>query len=79
MDFRMDLKNKKLLVLGGFAQHIEIIQEAKKRGAYVIVIDYLKDSPGKKIADEDFLISIVDVDQIVELCKEKNIDGIMNY
>lgn len=75
----MSGKNKKILVLGGFAQHNEIIVDAKKRGYHVTVIDYLVDSPGKTLADESYLISITDVDQIVNLCKEREIDGVMNY
>lgn len=74
----MDIK-KKLLVLGGFAQVCDIVENAKKNNIYVIVTDYLTDSPAKKIADESYMYSITDVDSIVNLIKEKKIDGVMNY
>ncbi len=70
---------RKLLVLGGLAQHCEIIEDAKAQGLYVIVIDNLDDSPGKRIADESHKISIVDVGEVVRLCRERSIDGVMNY
>ena len=74
------IDNKKvLLVLGGFAQVCDIVQNAKEKGVYVIATDYLADSPAKKIADESYMISITDVDGIVRLCKERNVDGVMNY
>lgn len=72
--------NKKvLLVMGGFAQVCDIVESAKRRGIHVIVTDYLEDSPAKRIADESYMISITDVDAIVELCKERGVDGVMNY
>ena len=70
---------KRLLVLGGIAQQNKIIKEAQEIGYHVIVIDFLEDSPGKKIADESYLISITDVDSIIKLCKEIIVDGVMNY
>ncbi len=57
----------------------EIVIDAKKMGYYVVVTDYLTDSPAKKYADEAWLLSIDDVDGIVEKCKERGIDGVMNY
>ncbi len=74
------LEGKKvLLVMGAFAQLCDVIESAKSKGIHVIVTDYLVDSPGKKIADEHYLVSITDVDQLVALCKERKVDGIMNY
>ena len=70
---------KVLLVLGGISAINEIIIDAKKQGYYVIVTDYLENSPAKKYADETWLLSIDDVDGIVEKCKERGVDGVMNY
>ena len=72
-------KQKRILILGGFSQHCEAIKHAKECGHYVIVADYLKNSPGKKLADESYLISITDVDSLVSLCRERNVDGVMTY
>ena len=45
----MILKGKRLLILGGIKLAIEIVKAAHELGVYVIVTDYLKDSPAKKI------------------------------
>jgi len=73
----MDFKNKKLLILGGNSLSCEIIKEAKKNGAYVIVTDYLENSPGKIIADKSFMISTTDVEAVVDLIKKEKVDGIL--
>ncbi len=70
---------KVLLVMGGFAQLCDIVEDAKKKGIYVIVTDYLQNSPAKKIADESYMISITDVDGVVELCQKRSVNGVMNY
>ena len=74
---KTDLKGKKLLILGGTKLSCEIIKAAQKLGVYVIVTDYLEDSPGKKIADESYMISTTDVQSVVALIKDKQIDGIL--
>ena len=70
---------KALLILGGAAQLCDIVVDAKKMGYYVVVTDYLKNSPAKRIADESCMVSITDVDELVDLCRNRHIDGIMNY
>ena len=73
----MDLKGKKLLILGGVILSCEIIKQAKKQGITVYVTDYLEDSPGKKIADKSFMVSTTDVEAVLELIKEEKIDGVL--
>lgn len=73
----MDLKGKKLLILGGTALSCEIIKQAKKQGVYVLVTDYLKNSPGKKIADKSFMVSTTDIEAVLRLIKEENVDGLL--
>jgi len=74
----MDLEGKKLLILGGTYPSCEIIKQAKKQGIYVLVTDYLEESPGKKIADKSFMVSATDVEAVVKLIKEEKIDGVLN-
>ncbi len=69
---------KKLLVLGAAHQHCKIIRAAQELGAYVIVTDYLENSPGKKIADKSYMFSITDVDEIVAMCKKEKVDGVLH-
>ena len=62
-----NLKGKKLLVLGGRTIGTkEIVLNAKRKGIYVIVTDYLPEekSPAKLIADEAWNISTEDVDAL---------------
>lgn len=76
----MKYDGKKLLILGGAEIHSKVVRAAKELGIYTIVIDNLdpKDSSAKKISDENYLIDIYDINGIVNLCKEKNIDGVIN-
>ncbi len=80
-DSKLSIKGKKLLVLGGAGVHCKVVEAAKAMGVYTIVADYLpvQDSPAKQIADENVLISILDVDAIVEYCKQNHIDGVINF
>ncbi len=70
---------KAILIIGAISAMNEIVIDAKKMGYYVIVTDYLENSPAKKYADEAWLLSIDDVDGIVKKCRERNVDGVMNY
>ncbi len=74
----MTFEGKKLLVLGGAHQHCKIIRAAKELGAYVIVTDYLENSPGKNLADKNYMFSITDVDDIVNMCREEQVDGVLH-
>ena len=70
---------KVILVLGAISAMNDIVKEAREAGYYVIVTDYFENSPAKKYADETWMLSITDVDGIVEKCKERGVDGVMNY
>ncbi len=72
----MKFVGKKLLILGGIKLACDIVKSAQAMGAYVVVADYLDDSPAKKIADEAVLINALDVDSIVEYCRKAHIDGV---
>ena len=71
-------EGKKIVILGGTPQHCKIVNAAKELGVYTIVIDYLKDSPAKKISDKSYLVDIKDVKKITEICKNENVDGIIS-
>ncbi len=70
------LKGKKLLVLGGSASNVQLVNYAHELGAYVIVADNLENRPAKKIADETVLLSTDDYDSLVAYICDNNIDGI---
>lgn len=74
----MDLTGKKLLILGGVAMICELAEDAKRRGAYVIVADYYPDSPAKKIADEAWMVSTADTEALAQKCIEAGVDGVIS-
>ena len=75
------IAGKKLLILAGADVHVKIVKAAKAMGVYTIVTDYLplEESPAKRIADEYWMLNIMDVDAIVKKCKEERIDGVLAY
>lgn len=73
---KQDLKGKRLMILGGVRPVCEIINEAHRLGLEVYETDYLIDSPAKKVADKSFMTSCIDIDAVVELCKQQNVDGV---
>lgn len=74
-----ELEGKKLLVLGGGATSIDIVNAAQALGVYVIVTDYydVSRSPAKLIANEYWNESITDYDKLCTLIKEKGVNGII--
>ena len=72
---------KKMLMLGSTGRGTkELLLEAKKRGIYTIITDNLSEeqSPTKKYADECWMISTSEIDELEKKCKEYNIDAIIN-
>ena len=67
---------KKLLILGGFPQMIEIIGTARKMGVYTIVADKSPSSPAKKFADKILNISTSEIDALESFCREEGVDGV---
>lgn len=75
----MDIKGKKLLILGANAIICEIVNAAKALGVYTIVTDYnpIEKAPAKLIADEYWNDSILDYDVLLSKIKEHGVDGIL--
>lgn len=75
-----NLKGKKLLVIGGAFQHCKLVEAAKELGVTVYVTDYLpvEKSPAKQIADKYYMYNITDIDEMVQLCKDEKIDGVIS-
>lgn len=77
-----DIKGKKLLILGGGALTIDIVEKAKSLGVYTIVTDWydVHKSPAKLVADEYWNEEVFRPDRLAELVKEHGIDGALtNY
>ena len=71
-----EFAGKKILFLGAHALTAHLIEKAREMGVYTIVTDYVKDAPAKKLADEAYDISTLDIDALIELAKEKEVDGV---
>ena len=75
----MNLKRKKLLILGSNALSCDIVNAAKKLGVYTIVTDWnpIEKAPAKQIADDYWNDSLMDYDTLVPKIKVNGIDGII--
>ena len=67
---------KKLMILGGGPNQIPLIKAAKKNGFYVVLCDYSEKAPGVVLADKLCLVSIMDLEGVVNAAKEQQVDGI---
>ncbi len=72
----MDMKGKRLLVLGGTTASRGLVQIAKDMGVYTIVTDDRQTGGAKEIADETAMISTVDIDALEAFARQKQIDGV---
>lgn len=70
---------KKILVLGSSKDCKELVLEAKHRGYYTVVTDYLEPYPSgaKLAADEYWMISTVDFDLLEQKCREEHIEAVI--
>ena len=71
---------KRLLILSGTAPHVKVVKKARELGIYTIVADYLEPSraaPAKLISDENWNISLMDVDALIQKARNSHIDGVV--
>lgn len=70
---------KKILILGSSKDCKELVLEAKHRGYYTIVTDFLEPYPSgaKLAADEYWMISTADLDLLEHKCREEQINAIV--
>lgn len=75
----MNLKGKRLLILGGSLISCEIISHARAMGVITAVTDYypLERSPAKQMADEAYYENTSDINRMVEFIKEEKFDGVL--
>lgn len=72
----MDVKGKRLLILGGTSASYDLVRNAKAMGIYTIVTDPNDTGVAKEIADETAKVSTADIEGLIELVKERNADGV---
>lgn len=75
----VQLKGKKLLLIGGDVLTCDIVNKAHEMGLYVVVTDWYEPqrSPAKLLADEYWMTSIEDYDELAKQIKEQHIDGVL--
>ncbi len=71
-----EFHGKKILFLGAHALTIHLINKAREMGIYTIVTDYVKDAPAKRVADEAYDISTLDIEALIQLAHDREVDGV---
>ncbi|MGI6122417.1 MAG: hypothetical protein ACOYH0_09065 [Saccharofermentanales bacterium] len=74
----MTIEGKRLLILGGTSSSLDLVGLAKSMGVYTIVTDEKEKDVrvAKQLSDDHAMVSTADIDGLVELVKEKMIDGV---
>lgn len=72
----MEIKGKRLLILGGTSASFDLVNNAKAMGIYTVVTDDVSDRVSKKIADEAAMVSTTDMEGLAKLIEERHIDGV---
>ena len=72
-------KNRKLLVLGGTTNMIDLVKTSQRMGIYTIVTDWYDTikSPAKLVADEYWNISITEYETLAGKIADNGITGII--
>ena len=75
----MNLKGKRLLILGGARLSCEIVKHAKALGIVTAVTDYypLEKCPAKQAADEAYFEDTSDTEAMAAFIREKKFDGVI--
>ncbi len=71
-------KQKRVLLLNAGHTEIPIIEELKKMGCYIITSGTRKDMPGHKLADTYIFCDYSNKEEILEVAKKEDIDGIVS-
>lgn len=67
------------MLLGGIRYLLPVIRAAHDQGYYVITADYIPDNIAHKYSDEYVNVSIIDKEAVLNVAREKEIDGIMSF
>ena len=67
---------KKIMLLGGAAHIVPVIEAAHKLGCYVITVDYLPNNIAHRYSDEYLNVSIIDKEAVLAAAQEHQIYGI---
>lgn len=73
----MNLKGKKILILGGRAASVNVVQLVHRLGVEAFVTGIQEGGQAKDIADHTFLVGSEEHDKLIEIIRENRIDGVM--
>ena len=73
----MEYDNKRLMILGGNPETKVLVDIANKMGIHTIVVDPNPNAPAKTIAMESYEYDGFDIEPIVNLAKNKKVDGVL--
>lgn len=65
---------KKIIVLAGGADQIALIQELKKRGYQIVLVDYFENPPAKAFAHKHIVASTLDIEKVRQIAIEEKAD-----
>lgn len=68
---------EKVLLLGSDYGTDEIIRKLHERNYYIICADYYEDTPAKEKADESWLVSTNDFDELEKRCRKEKVAGVI--
>lgn len=72
-----EFEGKKLLILGGNAETVPLVEVAQSMGVRTIVASSVHEEPAKKIAWMASDVDGMDVPGLIALAKEQNVDGVL--
>lgn len=73
------LRDKRLLILGGAIQCLKVVRAARALGVHTIITDIAANPEVAEAADETLNFSVMDVDGLYTWCREHPVDGVLNY
>lgn len=72
------MDTKKLLILGVGEAQLNLINEAKKLGYYIVVCDMRSESEGAKLADKFYCVDYMKREAVLEIARNEKIDGVIS-
>ncbi len=73
----MNIKEKKLMILGGNPETAALVEKASAMGVFTIVVDPKPDSPAKKKASKSYNVDGMDILGLLRVAQHEKVDGIL--
>lgn len=70
-------KQKKILVLAGGADQIDLLKDLKERGYYTVLVDYYENPIAKPYADKHIQESTLDKEKILQIAINEQVENII--